>query len=249
MAQFYLWEHCGNEWSEIWWGEICFKISNQNGKASIPYVQSGCSDCQGRDIDPWAKSRRRFTWHSDKESTCQCRRYKRHGFSPWVKKMLWRRKWKPAPVLLPRKFHKQRSLVGLCIFHRLWNCKELDVTEHTHTHTHTHTVLLGLVLLNSLTWHKSLLALEFLQLLGSISLSWFLANNFSLYSSQIFAFLGSLFLVFFVTVWNYITYVFVSLVITIWYMNFARVGTFLSPLHPVYLRHCLAFTIGPFPRH
>ena len=117
------------------YGETCFKISNQNGKASIPYAQSGCSDCQGRDIDPWAKSRRRFTWHSDKESTCQWRRYKRHGFSAWVKKMPWRRKWKPAPVLLPRKFHKQRSLVGLCIFHRLWNCKELDVTEHTHTHS------------------------------------------------------------------------------------------------------------------
>ena len=26
----------------------------------------------------------------DKEPTCQCRRYKRHGFNPWVRKILWR---------------------------------------------------------------------------------------------------------------------------------------------------------------
>ena len=29
-------------------------------------------------------------WHSGKESTCQCRR---HEFNPWVRKILWRRKW------------------------------------------------------------------------------------------------------------------------------------------------------------
>ena len=33
-----------------------------------------------------------------KESTCQCRRCK---FDPWVGKILWRRKWQPAPVFLP----------------------------------------------------------------------------------------------------------------------------------------------------
>ena len=35
-----------------------------------------------------------------KESTCQCRRHKRHGFNPWVRKILWRKKWQPTPVLL-----------------------------------------------------------------------------------------------------------------------------------------------------
>ena len=35
-----------------------------------------------------------------KESTCQCRRCKRHGFDPWVRKIPWRRKWQPAPVFL-----------------------------------------------------------------------------------------------------------------------------------------------------
>ena len=48
-----------------------------------------------------------------KEPACQCRRCKRCGFDPWVGKMPWSRKWQPTAVFLPRKFHGQRSLVGL----------------------------------------------------------------------------------------------------------------------------------------
>ena len=47
---------------------------------------------------------------------------KRHEFNPWVGKRPWRRKWQPAPVFLPRKFHRQRNP---------WVCKELDMTELT----------------------------------------------------------------------------------------------------------------------
>ena len=47
-----------------------------------------------------------------KESTCQCRRLKRCGLDPWVRKIPWRRKWQPAPVLLPGEAHGQRGLVG-----------------------------------------------------------------------------------------------------------------------------------------
>ena len=36
-----------------------------------------------------------------------------------VKKIPWGRKWQPAPVLLPGKFHGQRSLAGFS----LWNHK------------------------------------------------------------------------------------------------------------------------------
>ena len=64
-----------------------------------------------------------------KESTCRCRRHKRHGFDPWVGKILWSRKWQPTPVFLPGKFHGQRSLEG----YKPWGHKELDMTEHTHT--------------------------------------------------------------------------------------------------------------------
>ena len=46
------------------------------------------------------KTERLPRWHSDKrkKSACQCRRLKRQGFSPWVRKILWRRKWQPTPV-------------------------------------------------------------------------------------------------------------------------------------------------------
>ena len=36
----------------------------------------------------------------------------RHGFSPWVRKIPWRRKWQPTPVLLPGESHGQRNLEG-----------------------------------------------------------------------------------------------------------------------------------------
>ena len=66
-----------------------------------------------------------YEWHSGKESTCQCRRCKRHGCDPWVGKTPWRRKWQPTPVFLPGKFPGQRNLVS----YSPWGCKELDRTE------------------------------------------------------------------------------------------------------------------------
>ena len=40
-------------------------------------------------------------WLSDKESACQCRRYR---FNPWVGKIPWRMAWQPTPVFLPGEF-------------------------------------------------------------------------------------------------------------------------------------------------
>ena len=37
------------------------------------------------------------------------------GFDPWVRKIPWRKKWQPTPVLLPGKSHGQRSLVGYTV--------------------------------------------------------------------------------------------------------------------------------------
>ena len=51
-------------------------------------------------------------WHRGKESTCQCRRCKRHEFSPWVGKIPWRRKWQPTAVFFPGEFLGWRSLAG-----------------------------------------------------------------------------------------------------------------------------------------
>ena len=43
------------------------------------------------------------------ESACHCRRL---GFDPWVRKIPWRRKWQPTPIILPGESHGQRNLVG-----------------------------------------------------------------------------------------------------------------------------------------
>ena len=70
---------------------------------------------------------------SGKESTCQCRGHKRHGFDPWVGKIPWRRAWQPTSVYLPGESHGQRSLAGCSP----WGLKESDTneaTEHAHMH-------------------------------------------------------------------------------------------------------------------
>ena len=43
-----------------------------------------------------------------KESACNVG----DTFSPWVRKIPWRREWQPIPVFLPGKSHGQRSLAG-----------------------------------------------------------------------------------------------------------------------------------------
>ena len=40
-------------------------------------------------------------------------------FDPWVRKISWKRKWKPTPTFLPGKSHEQRSLAG----YSPWGCK------------------------------------------------------------------------------------------------------------------------------
>ena len=51
-------------------------------------------------------------WVRCKEPVCQCRRHRRPGFDPWVRKIPWRRKWQSIPVFLPGESHGQRSLAG-----------------------------------------------------------------------------------------------------------------------------------------
>ena len=49
----------------------------------------------------------------------------RRAYLPWR-----RRRWHPTPVLLPRKSHGQRSLVGCSA----WGCEESDTTERLPFH-------------------------------------------------------------------------------------------------------------------
>ena len=43
---------------------------------------------------------------SGKELTCQCKRHKRRGFDPWVRKISWRRAWQPTLGFLPGESHE-----------------------------------------------------------------------------------------------------------------------------------------------
>ena len=52
----------------------------------------------------------------------QCRRLR---FSPWVRKLPWRREWQSTPVCLPGKTNGQSTLVG----YSTWFHKELGMTE------------------------------------------------------------------------------------------------------------------------
>ena len=58
----------------------------------------------------------------------------RLGFHPWVRKIPWRRAWKPTPIFLPRESHGQRSLRGYISR----DCKESDTTEATSMPAYDH---------------------------------------------------------------------------------------------------------------
>ena len=102
------------------------------------YAFSTSPDCKEVKVqEEWERMRYSWKiglprWCRGKESACQCRRHKRHGFDPWVGKILCRRRWQLAPVVLPGESHGQRSLAG----YSPWGHKELGMTEHTCTHAH-----------------------------------------------------------------------------------------------------------------
>ena len=57
---------------------------------------------------------------SGKEPACQCRRPKRLGFNPWVRKIPWRRTWQFTPTFMPGESHRHKGA--------LWTVH--GVTEH-----------------------------------------------------------------------------------------------------------------------
>ena len=60
-------------------------------------------------------------------------RPKRFRSNPWVGEIPWKRKWQPAPVFLPGKFHGQMSLVGYS-----YEVAESDTTEGLKTTHHNY---------------------------------------------------------------------------------------------------------------
>ena len=68
---------------------------------------------------------------------CLCLQCGRPGFDPWVRKILWRGKWQPTPVLLPGKSHGRRSMIG----YSPWGRRESDKIEWLHFTLHGATLM------------------------------------------------------------------------------------------------------------
>ena len=103
-----------------------------------PYKERGKGQSSGKYTVVYTlhvvfKPRGTSRWLSGKACACQCRR---HRFHPWVRKILWRRKWQPTPVFLPGESHGQKSMVGysprghkelmyayMCVLDETWSWK------------------------------------------------------------------------------------------------------------------------------
>ena len=68
---------------------------------------------------------------NDKESTCQCRRRKKHWFDPWVGNIPWRRSWQPIAVLLPGESPRTEEPGGL----QSMGLQRADTIEQLSTHS------------------------------------------------------------------------------------------------------------------
>ena len=65
---------------------ICWQREWEGKRNEVWFLVFGCSN-QIQGLPKWLK---------DKEPACRC---KRPGFDPWVRKIPWRRKWQPTPLL------------------------------------------------------------------------------------------------------------------------------------------------------
>ena len=83
---------------------------------------------------------------SDKEFTCQCRRCRRRGFSPW--KIPWRSEWNllqyscleiPWTEDSGRESTKNRTQLSVYAHAHVHTHTRTHTHMHTHAHTHTHT--------------------------------------------------------------------------------------------------------------
>ena len=85
-----------------WWFTKSHRKLHEDWILSVPYFESnkhGSFTIQLYYLDAFLVAQQKRIW-------LQCRR---HGFSPWVGKMPWRRKWQPIPVFLLGKSHGQKS--------------------------------------------------------------------------------------------------------------------------------------------
>ena len=106
---------------KMWLIKVFNKIEQIKDTYKFSFVKKIISDSELFRLPQWLRS---------KIICLQCRRHRRCEFSPWVRKIPWRRKWLQTPVFLPKKFHGQRTRMGCSP----WSCKVSDTTEQTYTY-------------------------------------------------------------------------------------------------------------------
>ena len=100
---------------------------------------------------------------SGKKPAWRCRRHRRCGFDPWVRKTPWRRKQQATPVFSPRKSHGQRDLV----VYGLWGSQRIGHDSGTRTLSMHLTICILLVLF---LW-RTLITIPYLIWIGKILLT------------------------------------------------------------------------------
>ena len=108
----------GGRWS--WWKRLTWSVWSSLISGSLGLVMFELT---------YSLLERSSAWLKWWRICLQCKRYRRCRFDPWVRKILWRRKWQPIPVFLPGKPHGWRSIVG----YNPWGRKESDTTESLHS--------------------------------------------------------------------------------------------------------------------
>ena len=78
------------------------------------------------------------------------------GFDPWVRKILWRRKWQHTPVFLLGESHGQGSQAG----YSPWGHKQSDTIEHAPTHPFCWEEYSGLAVFSFITLNISFSLLD-----------------------------------------------------------------------------------------
>ena len=104
-----------NQTSGLLWTLRSFSAPRNHTFCWLPSLTYFSQQSTVLNIYSWLPSLGLYRWLNDKESACQCRRWRRCGFHPWVGKISLQRKWQPTPTFSPEESHGQRSLAGYIV--------------------------------------------------------------------------------------------------------------------------------------
>ena len=124
-------------WRRAWQPSPVFLLGESHGERSLMgYSPWGCKES---DMNEWLSTAAHIViwlclyrlWASLVPQMVKNLKQCRSGFDLWVRKILWRREWLPAPVFLPGEFPGQRSLVDCSPRGHRVGCNWVTNTQYT----------------------------------------------------------------------------------------------------------------------